>query len=35
VAGKVGTAGEDYFTGYIELGFEGFGDPAPVAQFGR
>ena len=29
------TAGQAYFTGYIELGFEGFGDPAPVAQFGR
>ena len=28
-------AGEDYFTGYIELGFEGNGAPAPVAHFGR
>jgi hypothetical protein len=26
---------EDYFTGYIELGFEGNGAPAPVAHFGR
>lgn len=34
VAGPA-TAGQEYFTGYIELGFEGFGDPAPVAQFGR
>jgi hypothetical protein len=34
VAGPA-TAGQEYFTGYIELGFEGQGDPAPVAQFGR
>lgn len=27
--------GEDYLTGYIELGFEGAGTPAPVAHFGR
>jgi len=27
--------GADYLTGYIELGFEGNGSPAPVAQFGR
>ncbi len=27
--------GEEYLTGYIELGFEGYGTPAPVAQFGR
>ena len=27
--------GEDYLTGYIELGFEGNGTPAPVAHFGR
>jgi hypothetical protein len=34
--GAVGTGlGEDYFTGYIELGFEGNGTPAPVAHFGR
>jgi hypothetical protein len=25
----------NYFTGYIELGFEGNGTPAPVAHFGR
>jgi hypothetical protein len=25
----------DFLTGYIELGFEGQGVPAPVAQFGR
>jgi hypothetical protein len=25
----------DYLTGYIELGLEGAGVPAPVAQFGR
>ena len=35
VGGRQGTAVEDYFTGYIELGFEGNGTPAPVAQFGR
>lgn len=34
VAGKT-TTGEEYFTGYIELGFEGNGNPAPVAHFGR
>lgn len=27
--------GEDYLTGYIELGFDGVGAPAPVARFGR
>lgn len=27
--------GEDFLTGYIELGFEGGGAPAPVAHFGR
>jgi hypothetical protein len=27
--------GQDYYTGYIELGFEGAGTPAPVARFGR
>ena len=26
---------EDFYTGYIELGFEGNGKPAPVAHFGR
>jgi hypothetical protein len=31
----VGGSGEDYYTGYIELGFEGNGNPAPVAHFGR
>jgi hypothetical protein len=30
-----GVTGEDYFQGYIELGFEGNGTPAPVAHFGR
>lgn len=36
VGGAAATAaGEDYFTGYIELGFEGNGAPAPVAHFGR
>jgi hypothetical protein len=36
VAGPTSTApGEDYFTGYIELGFEGNGTPAKVASFGR
>jgi hypothetical protein len=25
----------DYLTGYIEFGFEGTGQPAPVAQYGR
>ena len=35
VNGRSGTSTEDYFTGYIELGFEDNGTPAPVAQFGR
>jgi hypothetical protein len=35
VAGQAATTGEDYLTGYIELGFEGNGTPAPVAHFGR
>lgn len=35
LAGTVYPAGNDYLTGYIELGFEGAGTPAPVAQFGR
>jgi hypothetical protein len=37
VAGKASTTpNEDYYTGYIELGFEGAGaTPAPVAHFGR
>lgn len=34
VSGKT-TVGEEYFTGYIELGMEGYGPAAPVAQFGR
>jgi len=29
------TPGQDYYTGYIEVGFEGNGTPAPVAHFGR
>jgi hypothetical protein len=35
VGGRASTGVEDYFTGYIELGFEGNGTPAPVAQYGR
>ncbi len=36
VGGQAATAqGNDYLTGYIELGFEGNGTPAPVAKFGR
>jgi hypothetical protein len=36
VGGKSGTTpAEDYYTGYIELGFDGVGTPAPVAHFGR
>ena len=36
VGGAVGTNPvEDYLTGYIELGFEGTGSPAPVAHYGR
>ena len=36
VSGKVGTSPvEDYYTAYIELGFDGTGTPAPVAHFGR
>ncbi len=27
--------GANYFTGYIELGFDGAGTPTAVAQFGR
>jgi hypothetical protein len=35
VAGAVGTnPNVDYLTGYIELGYEGGGVPAPVVQFG-
>ncbi len=35
VGGRQTGVGEDYFTGYIELGFEGNGEPAKVAHFGR
>jgi hypothetical protein len=36
VGGAAGTVpGQDYYTGYIELGFEGGGSAAPVARFGR
>ena len=35
VGGRAFTAGDDYLSGYIELGFEGNGTPAPVAKFGR
>jgi hypothetical protein len=35
VGGRQTAVGEDYLTGYIELGFEGVGSPAPVAHFGR
>ncbi len=36
VGGRSGTTpNEDYLTGYIELGFEGNGNPAPVAHYGR
>ena len=36
VGGAVGTNPiEDYFTGFIEVGFEGNGTPAPVAHYGR
>ena len=36
VSGFAGTTdGEDYLTGYIELGFSGAGVPTPVAAFGR
>ena len=36
VGGASGTAAAtDYYTGYIELGFDGYGQPAPVAAVGR
>ena len=36
VGGPQGLTGTpDFFTGYIKLGFEGQGNPAPVASFGR
>jgi len=36
VAGvATGSGVPDFYTGYIRLGFDGQGPPAPVAQFGR
>ena len=35
VGGRQTGVGEDYLSGYIELGFEGNGTPAPVAHYGR
>ena len=36
VAGTASVTGvPDFYTGYIRLGFEGQGVPAPVAKFGR
>ena len=35
VGGRAVSVGDDYLTGYIELGLEGNGTPAPVAKFGR
>jgi len=37
VAGPATNGGvpPDFLTGYIKLGFDGFGQPAPVAKFGR
>jgi hypothetical protein len=36
VAGAANVTGQlDFLTGYIKLGFEGQGTPAPVASFGR
>jgi hypothetical protein len=35
VGGRATAVGEDYLTGYIELGLDGNGNPAPVAKFGR
>ena len=37
VAGEVGSTypGQDFLTGYVELGFEGGGGFTPLAQFGR
>ncbi len=37
VGGNAGTAypQSDFYTGYLELGLEGYGVPAKVAQFGR
>lgn len=33
--GTGGSTGPDFFTGYIKLGFDGYGPPTPVATFGR
>ncbi len=33
--GGVAQVGAEYYTGYIELGLNGAGTPAPVAHFGR
>ena len=33
--GGLQRTGEEYLTGYIEMGFEGNGTPAPVAKYGR
>jgi hypothetical protein len=37
VAGGAGNTalGPDFFTGYVKLGFDGYGPPTPLAQFGR
>jgi len=35
VAGRSAALGDDFLTGYIEMGFEGNGTPAPVAHYGR
>jgi len=36
VGGSTGRVpSEEYYSGYIELGFDGQGAPAPVARFGR
>lgn len=35
VAGSATALGQEYLTGYIELGFEGAGRPAPVASVGK
>ncbi len=34
VGGAASTAGSDYYTGYIEMGFEGSGSPTKVARYG-
>jgi hypothetical protein len=35
VGGRAAGLGDDYYSGFIELGFEGNGVPAPVAHYGR